>query len=324
MEMTQGNLFGRGQLLRGRLETGGRRNTFSLTFREPYLLDYPVAMTTNLFNQRRDFDSFKEKRQGGDVIFSKEFTEYFRGSIGGSVENRRVEDVLRDSNNDCLVDKRICEEEDLGRTATHSLLLSTAYDTRNFFFDPSAGYRHSVSYEQAGTFLGGSNHFYKLVLDSKYYFPLWWSTVFSVHGRLGSIRPFREAEAPFGERFFVGGINSVRGFEFGKAGPIDFDENTLLGTKEPIGATKELIFNVEYVFPILEEARLKGVVFFDAGRGFDSSEPLALRGLRTSAGFGIRLLLPIGPIRLEWGKNLNPKTGEKSGFLPEFSIGTLF
>jgi outer membrane protein insertion porin family len=91
-----------------------------------------------------------------------------------------------------------------------------------------------------------------------------------------------------------------------------------------IGGNKQLIFNTEYAFPILTEAKLKGVIFFDAGRGYDNADRIKLSGLRYGAGFGIRLLLPIGPIRLEWGKNLNPKPGEKSGFLPEFSIGTLF
>lgn len=318
MEITQGNLFGRGQLLRGRAELGERRNTFSLTFREPYLLDYRVAMTTDLFNQERDFDSFKEDRRGGDVIFSREFTERLNGSIGTAVENREIFDVPRNADGSCAVDGRICAEEDLGRTSTRSLLLSAAYDTRDFFFDPSRGYRHSISYEHAGTVLGGTNEFYKVVLDSRYYFSLWWDTVFSVRGRLGNVRPFADREVPLGERFYVGGINTVRGFEFGKAGPLDPNTN------EPIGATKELIFGAEYVFPLLEEAKLKGVVFFDAGKGFEDRERLGLSGLRTSAGFGIRLLLPIGPIRLEWGKNLDPRPGEESGFLPEFSIGSLF
>ena len=74
----------------------------------------------------------------------------------------------------------------------------------------------------------------------------------------------------------------------------------------------------------MSEAKLKGVLFFDAGRGFDDTERVRIGDLRYSAGFGIRMLLPIGPIRLEWGYNLDPQPGEKSGFFPEFTIGSVF
>jgi outer membrane protein insertion porin family len=317
VEVTQGNLFGRGQLLRGRLETGKRRTTYSLTFREPYLLDYPVAGTVDLFDQERNFNSYKEARRGGGLVFSKEFNEFVSASIGYTRENLRIFDTPRDSLGNCTAATLICDQEKLGRTSTSSLSMSVARDTRDFFFDPSRGARNVISYEHAGTFLGGTNEYYKVILDSSRHFPLWFDTVFSVHGRLGYTYPFGDKNLPQGERFYVGGLNSVRGFDFGEAGPV-------APNGDVIGGNKQLIFNVEYVFPIVTEAKIKGVVFFDAGRGFDNHERIRLSGLRYGAGFGIRLLLPIGPIRLEWGKNLDPKPGEESGFLPEFSIGTLF
>ena len=316
VEITQGNLFGRGQLLRGRLETGQRRTTYSLTFREPYLLDYPVAGTVDLFDQERNFNSYKESRRGGGLIFSKEFNEYASGSIGYTRENLRIFDTPKDPSGQCTAALLICDQELLGRTSTSSLSMSVARDTRDFFFDPSRGARNVISYEHAGTFLGGTNEFYKVILDSSRHFPLWFDTVLSVHGRLGYAYPFGDKKLPQGERFYVGGLNSVRGFKFGEAGPIQ--------NGDVIGGNKQLIFNLEYSFPIVTEAKIKGVVFFDAGRGFDNAERIGLSGLRYGAGFGIRLLLPIGPIRLEWGKNIDPRPGEKSGFLPEFSIGTLF
>lgn len=312
IEVTQGNLMGRGHLLRGRFETGGQRTTYNLKFREPYLLDYPLAMTTDLFNQERDYQSFREDLSGADLVFSKEFSEYLSGSFGASIENRRVFGA------DCPDNaaKLICDQQELGETETNSLSFSLARDTRDYFFDPSQGYRHAVSYEFAGSFLGGSTDFYKVVWDAKHYFPMWWNTVFALHGRVGYLQAVDGGNVPQGERFFVGGMNSVRGFEYAWAGPVE--------DGDIIGGDKELVFNLEYIFPIVEEARLKGVVFFDAGRGFNDDESIRLDELRTGAGFGIRLLLPIGPIRLEWGKNLNPKPGEKTEFIPEFSIGTLF
>jgi outer membrane protein insertion porin family len=149
---------------------------------------------------------------------------------------------------------------------------------------------------------------------------------------------------PFAERFVVGGINTVRGFDYGKAGRVD------PFTGEIFGGNKELVFNAEYLFPLIQEAKMKGVLFFDAGRSFDdqgrfridpttqtpialvgpdgqpmtTGERLRIRELRYSVGFGIRMLLPIGPIRLEWGYNLDAQPGEKTGAFPEFTIGTVF
>jgi outer membrane protein insertion porin family len=99
------------------------------------------------------------------------------------------------------------------------------------------------------------------------------------------------------------------------------------GGSEIIGANTEIIFNTEFIFPILPE-RVKGVVFYDAGRGFDNellTEPdkVSIRGLKSSVGAGLRFILPIGPIRLEYGFNLNRQPGEKQGEF-EVSIGTLF
>ncbi len=317
VEVTQGNLFGRGQLLRGRLETGKRRTTYNLTFREPYLLDYPVAGTVDLFDQERNFDSYKEGRRGGGLVFSKEFNELMSGSVGYTRENLKIFDTPRDSVTGlCSAAPLICNQELLGRTSTSSVSMSLARDTRDFFFDPRRGSRNVISYEHAGTFLGGTNEYYKVILDSSRHFPLWFDTVFSVHGRLGYAQGLRGKEVPQGERFFVGGINSVRGFKFGRAGPIQ--------AGDVIGGNKQLVFNAEYVFPLVTEAKMKGLVFFDVGRGFDNTERIRLSGLRFGAGFGMRLLLPIGPIRVEWGKNLDPKPGEESGFVFEFSIGTLF
>jgi outer membrane protein insertion porin family len=146
---------------------------------------------------------------------------------------------------------------------------------------------------------------------------LFWNTVFSLHLRIGYVTGIGREPSVI-ERFVVGGINTVRGFDFGRAGPVD----PLTG--DVIGGNKELIFNAEYLFPLVPEAKMKGVIFFDAGRGFDLNERLRISDLRRSAGFGIRMLLPIGPIRLEWGYNLDPQPGEKSGFFPEFTIGSVF
>jgi outer membrane protein insertion porin family len=314
-ELSQGNFLGRGELLRAKVELGSRRTTYSLTFKEPYILDYQVSGTTDIFKQTRNFDTYKEKRTGGDLSFGKSFTEYVSGSVSYLLESVDIFGLTAGAPPQVRTQT--------GKTYTSSVGLSSTRDTRDFIFDPHQGSRLSISTEYAG--LGGDNEFIKVSGDATKYFPVWFDTVLSLRARLGYAEGLNGKQLPLGERFYVGGINTVRGFAFGRAGP--------LVNGEIIGANTQIIFNVEYVFPLLPE-RVKGVVFFDAGRGYNneiqslpgssiSPDKITLDSLKTSIGLGLRFILPIGPIRLEYGYNLNRQAGEKPGQL-EVSIGTLF
>ncbi|MEW6325852.1 MAG: BamA/TamA family outer membrane protein, partial [Nitrospirota bacterium] len=299
-------------------QIGGRSSSYSLTFREPYFLDYPVSASVSIFNQERDFDSYSEQRKGGSLVFGKTFTEYVTGSVGYSFQKLDIFDLQPDLSTpdptDFIAPPLVVEQA--GTSTTSSIRLTLARDSRDFFLAPTRGSRHSIAIDYAGTALGGSNHFYKAVADSVFFFPVVWGTVVSAHGRLGYAHFTKvDGTLPVGERFFVGGIDTVRGFDFGEAGP---QQNG-----EPIGGNKELLFNLEYLFPLVPEAKIRGVLFFDAGRAFDFGESIRLTELRTSVGAGIRLYLPIGPIRIEWGFNLSPKPGEK-GNAVEFTIGSPF
>ncbi|MFQ5730015.1 MAG: outer membrane protein assembly factor BamA, partial [Waddliaceae bacterium] len=318
VDITMGNFLGKGQLVKLRAETGRRRDTYSLTFREPYLFDQDISGTVNLFNQIRDFGSYEEKRLGGDLIVGKSFGEFTRGSASYTIETLEVFNLDLDATGGISDDVpfQVKEQAALGETLTSSVGFTLARDTRDFAFDPKAGSRNAISYEYAGTFLGGDNAYYKIVADSSRFFPLWWDHVFSAHGRFGFAEGIDGKNLPVGERFFVGGINTVRGFKFGKAGPV-----TPLG--EIVGGNKELFFNFEYLIPIVAEAQIKMVLFYDYGAAFNDEEALARSGMRKAAGFGIRWISPVGPLRLEQGFNLERKPGEASKTL-EFSIGSLF
>ncbi len=314
-EVNQGNLFGKGQLLRARSEFGKRRTTYSLTFREPYLFDSTFSGQTDIFNQTRrfgfGFDSeYQERRAGGDLILGKAIGEHIHTSLSYTLETLRVFNVGPAAPD--LVQKQAAQ----GKTITRAVGFSIARDTRDFIFDPKTGTRNALSLEYAGTFLGGDNDYYKVVFESGRFYPGWREHTFSLHGQVGYADGIGEKELPVGERFFVGGINTVRGFRFGKAGPLTQD-----GVIK--GGNKELFFNAEYLIPLVEEANMKWVFFYDIGKAFDDPDPIALSGLRKGAGTGIRFISPIGPIRFEWGRNIDPKPGEPSTEF-EFSIGTLF
>ncbi len=135
-------------------------------------------------------------------------------------------------------------------------------------------------------------------------------------GRYGYVESIIDKPVPVGERFYVGGPTTVRGFRFGSAGPQDSQLNAL-------GGTKEMIFNLEYSFPIVPAARLKGVVFYDMGKAFDSYENVRFSELRQTTGWGFWWLSPIGPLKFEWGYIVKKRpTDQPSQF--EFSIGAMF
>jgi outer membrane protein insertion porin family len=106
----------------------------------------------------------------------------------------------------------------------------------------------------------------------------------------------------------------MRGFKYGQAGPKDANGDV-------IGGQGELYFNFEWIFPIYKPAGLKGVFFFDVGHGFDHSDWVT--DLRKAAGFEIRWMSPMGPIRIELGFNLDPKSGDKREVF-DFMMGRAF
>jgi len=143
------------------------------------------------------------------------------------------------------------------------------------------------------------------------------------HGRYGVGKGLRGDELPANEKFYVGGIYSVRGFDYGRATTKATVSGGNIVFGDLLGADKELIFNLEYIVPLVKDARINGVLFYDAGSGFGKDDSISLSDLRTSVGAGFRWFSPIGPLRLEWGYNLDPQPGERQGIW-EFSIGTLF
>lgn len=303
VDITQGNLFGKGQYLKLKGELGGKSSFYELSFRDPWFMDKPISFSTDIYKTTREYVDYKRRATGFGFGFGKSLDEYWGASISYNLEKVTIYDVAENAS-DIIKDQ-------IGTRVTSSITPSIVRDSRDNFIDPSRGSRNSVYVTFAG--IGGTNAFIKGVADSAWFFPIG-STTVSVRGRFGYATGLFGKELPLYERFYVGGIYTVRGLGFGEAGPRD-DKGSV------IGGTKELIFNLEYIFPIFSELRLKGVVFADAGNSYDQDEPIGT--LRYTSGLGIRWISPIGPIRIEWGYNINKKPGESSSKL-EFTFGTFF
>ena len=343
-EVTQGNLGGRGQLLKLKMQWGQTRRLYMFSFMEPYLFDKPVWGRIDLYNQNQDYDGYKIKSNGIGLSLGKSFSEFVSGSVRYSLDRSSIYDYNR-SMTTFLLNEQL---DSYGSVITTSgVTLSLTRDSRDFYLDPKTGSRNTAFVQYAGGIFGGDPEFVKSVADSAWYFPLFWDTVFMTRGRVGYAKTLNDLPLPSGERFFVGGATTVRGYRYGTVGPMepiigpvyqtDTAGNIVISpaTGQPVisgqqitgynrvGGTKELIFNFEYNFPIIPAARLKGLLFYDMGRAFDDSEPIRFGQLRHSYGWGFWWLSPMGPLRFEWGYIINQKpTDQASKF--EFSIGTTF
>jgi outer membrane protein insertion porin family len=307
-DITEGNLGGNGWMGRIRGQLGQQRTLGLITFRNPYLNDSLTSMQLDLYRSMTNYITYFEKKTGASITFGRWLSEYVTGSVSFIAEELNFSDPTADA-------PEIITTQ-LGTQTTTGFRTTLARDTRDYFLDPRNGMRTAVGFDFGTPYLGGTNNFYKYYLDAIKYTPLPFDTRFSIHARYGVAEGLHGKPIPLTERFFVGGINTMRGFVFGRAGPV-----TPSGSL--IGAAKELIFNNDFIFTISSEAKLNGVIFFDWGKGFDDNEAISFGALRKAAGIEGRWISPFGPLRAAYGINLDPREGERKGVF-EFTIGSIF
>lgn len=302
-QISQQNLFGRGQTLSLTANIGSRTANYSLSFIEPWLFDIPLWSKFDIWNMDREYDAYDLDSQGVGFTFGYPIWEYVTGYAGYKYSADNVGDL--ETNASSYVKRQE------GDTTTSSLTLTLSRDTTDDNIFPSTGSKSSFSMGYTGRFLQGDADFNKYELSSAKFFSLPLDTVFSIRGRLGYLQETGGKEAPVYERFYLGGLNSLRGLRLvGPKDPVTGDE---------IGGLTMLNFNVDFVFPLIKNAGIKGVLFFDTGNAWESGYHIS--DMRKTTGVGIRWYSPIGPLRMEWGHVLDRK-GTEPASRWEFSIGT--
>ncbi len=314
-DITQGNLGGYGYLGRIRGQLGQRRSLGSITFRNPYLNDSLTSLQIDGYRSMTNYLSYFEERTGGNVTLGRWLSEYVTGSVslfGEQITFKDPQEGICTPGNELV--PIVCRQ--LGTQTSTGFRFALFRDTRDYYLDPRSGWRFGGGLDIGTPYLGGTNNFIKYYVDVIKVTPLPLDMRISLRARYGEVHALGDTQIPLNERFFVGGINTMRGFAFGRAGPV------VPTTRAPFGAAKQLIFSNELIFTISSEAKLNGVLFFDYGKGFDDDEPLSV-DLRSAAGLEGRWISPFGPLRVAYGINLDRRTGERFGVF-EFTIGTLF
>ncbi|HEY7490042.1 MAG TPA: BamA/TamA family outer membrane protein, partial [Candidatus Tectomicrobia bacterium] len=269
----------------------------------PWLFGQPILGGVSLYRRSFDFVTFDSLRTGFALSLGRAYGEFTRLSATYSFEVLKLSD-LDPSASELL-------QEQAGTSVTSSVTPRVVWDSRDNRFDPTRGSLHSFEVQFAG--LGpGTNRFFKVIGDATWYFPLPAALTGFVKGRFGIGEGYGGENLPASERFFLGGVTTVRGFDFRDLGPQDREGN-------PLGGTSFVQFNLEIGHSFGRLLRL--VAFVDAGNVYDAREQFNFGELRRSAGMGIRLLTPVGPVRLDWGFKLDRRPGEKIGELG-FLLGT--
>ncbi|MGE3635331.1 MAG: BamA/TamA family outer membrane protein, partial [Sandaracinaceae bacterium] len=234
---------------------------------------------------------------------------------------------------------------------TSSLQLTLTWDARDNRLFPTNGFYASYSLEVSDQYLGSdpANTYVRHSLDARVYYPIFDNVVFRARGVGGLITSRMPDGVPIYERYFLGGIFNVRGFPLNSLGPRlgiprTIDANAIASQRGlPIGGNAQFFYNIEVEFPIVQEVGIRGVIFTDGGNAWNFNQtyceaPPALAGtssndsctfnpfdLRTSVGFGIRWVSPLGPLRFEWGIPLDRHAdlGEQEIDF-QFTIGNFF
>ena len=309
--VSQRNLFGRAQVLKFETSIGGKTQRFNVSFTEPWLFDIPLSATANLYNWKIDYDSYDKESIGVGVGAGYPVFDYTRAYLNYRFDSSKVSDVqsfAADSVQDLS-----------GTNITSSLTSSLVYDSRDKRFNTTRGGKHSISAEYAG--LGGTIGFTKIIAETGWFYPLFWKFVGFLHGKGGYVSQNSDMLLPDYEKFFLGGMNSVRGYEWQDLAPKEINS---AGQLAYVGGEKYVQFNSELRFPLVEQAGVIGLVFFDAGDVYAQEETADFGNLRKSAGFGFRWYSPMGPIRLENAYIIDPRPWESSDGKWEFTMGAAF
>ncbi len=308
IEVTEGNLFGRGQTIKAKSKISRESALYQVKFIEPWLFDMPLSCGIEVYHQENEYDYYDKDSEGGALDFSYRIIDDLRLGIKYSYEDFTISNVKVDQTT-----------VDPGRYLTTSVTPSIVFDSRDRVFTPRKGILSKLSVEYADDSLGGDICFTKSIAEAGFYIPLFWKVTWVIHGKAGYLddRTGGIPDIDY-ERFYLGGINSIRGFKNG-----DIYASKING--EERGGEKLIQLNTEITFPVVEEHGVSAVFFYDQGDVFLKNQKFTLSDNYSSFGFGVRWASPMGPMRLEYGIVEKGKNIEDTGSgRIQFSIGAYF
>lgn len=321
-QIAKDNFLGRGQRMSVQGQISRIRQMFQGSFWEPYFLDTNVTFSIDLYRFDQLFSDFSRTSTGGSMSWGYRLTDTLLVDVGytGELVKSRIGGL--NGRTDVPIASLF------GGGFTSSIRASMTFDSRNDRMFPSKGWFATGSAEWATSYLGSENLFTRFRGNIRRYFPMPLDGVLKFNLVGGIIQAPEGRTVPLFERFFLGGIFNVRGFNRNTLGPLiaipaSGDPGSSLAGFN-VGGTRQLYLNNELEVPIVKAPmNLRGLVFFDIGNAFGEGEPVSLAGMRMAWGWGVRWFSPVGPLRFEWGIPINPRKNEQVPVF-EFTIGNSF
>jgi outer membrane protein insertion porin family len=319
VELTQGNFdltnwptfTGGGQKFRLRLQVGTEQQNYLLSLTEPYFLDRILSLGGDVFYREASFLSsvYDQRNYGFAISLRKPITPFLSTSFDYRLEEIDIYNVS--------VFASPTIKEQAGNNLQSQIASTLIWDTRDSVFLTRHGHRITFIPQLSGGFLGGNVQTYGFDLEASQYFLLPYDLILTLNGEIAGINTWGSKsgeETPIFQRLYLGGANNLRGFNFRDVGPKD-------EFGEPIGGQSLARATVEITFPIIP--RVRGAVFYDTGFVNQDAFNYGFSHLASDAGFGLRLDLPVGPLKIDYGIPIQ-LDGNSGGGKIQFSVGYQF
>lgn len=279
---------------------GGNNYSLDIGFRNPRVNDSYWSFGVNGFTKNEvrrltsDGVDIQERRKGVSLSIGRRVIELIRASIAV-----KYTQITQDS--DVFILQRF-KQGGLSR----AIVLSLSRNSTNNYLDPSEGSNLRLSQQITGGALGGDRNYYETIADAAYYFPVDFSdtyrTYFKFHGNFGFLWPIGDDPIPLFSRYMLGGPDNVRAYDYRDIGE---KFNILrapggLASEIGLGGNKKALFQLEYFFPVIKEANIKGLLFYDTGRVYTEDQAVEFKDFSSDLGFGFRWITPVAPFRFEW------------------------
>ena len=321
--VNQPNFLGTGNRVSAQINTGRVNTTYSLSYTDPYFTPDGVSRGFDVY--RRDVDtgslnigSFNSKSYGAGIRFGLPLGEKDSFSFGLTGDLTKI-DLSANSPTqyiDFCGNAKGCSSDSI------QLAAAWTHDSRDNTLFPNKGVLQRLSAEVTLPVL--DLEYYKLEYQHTWFKEVTKNFVVMLNGELGYADSYGNKEYPFFKNFFVGGVNSVRGFDNGAIGPRDFDPRT--GQDFAVGGTTRIVGNAEVFAPvpfINNSSQFRLSAFVDTGSVYANNQSISLGDLRYSTGVGISWFSPFGPLKLVFAKALNKKEGDQTQTL-QFQLGSQF
>ena len=319
VELTQGNFdlwnwpnfTGGGQKFRARLQLGTSRRDIIVSLTEPYFLDRRLSVGGQVFFSEANFLSsiYDQRNYGFSLNARRGIGRFMSASIEYRLENIEIFNVSSGASNQILIEA--------GTRSKSVITTNLTLDTRDNPFLSRTGQRVVLTPFIAGGFLGGSTQIFGFDLEASQYFHLPYDMILLLNGQLAGVDTWGGGEfdrVPIYDRLFLGGANNLRGFSYRDVGPKDQNG-------EPLGGKTLARATIELTFPVIEKVR--AAVFYDVG--FVEPKAFNLGGRAASdVGVGLRLDLPIGPLRLDYGIPIETGGNNSNKGKFNFNVGYQF